>query len=210
MCTSTATSRRCDHDPPVSHVRRVPQNRTRRLVLAGLLAGLLIGAACSNGADDSTGTAADSPDQATSTEAPPTTALSGPPVGAVAQGLRSITPGVCFWPPEDDPGAEDTAVWVVDCAVPHRHEILDVIRYDGPVAREGRFPGSSVIEDWANEQCYARFEPFVGSPWTRSELDLYSWWPSAASWDRADRSVICVVFDPSDEVVTSSFRDTQR
>jgi len=146
----------------------------------------------------------------TTTEAPPTTALSGPPVGAVAVGLRSIEAGACFWPPEDDPGAEDAAVWVVDCSVPHRHEVLDVIRYDGPVAREGRFPGSSVIQDWAEEQCAARFEPFVGIPWTRSELDLSMWWPNAASWDRADRSVICVVFDPSDEVNTASFRDSRR
>jgi hypothetical protein len=183
-----------------------PRPGARRRILAaavGVVA--LVGAAsCSGGEGASTST------ETTTTEAPPTTALSGPPVGAVAEGLRSIDAGACFWPPEDDPEAEDAAVWVVDCSVPHRHEVAEVIRYDGPVAREGRFPGSSVIQEWAEEQCAARFEPFVGTPWTRSELDLARWWPNAASWDRADRSVICVVFDPSEEVSTGTFRGSRR
>ncbi len=177
-----------------------------RSAAVGVVAAVLVVAtACSARESGSSTTTED-----LTTTTPPTTALSGPPVEAIAEGLRSVRPGQCFWPPRDDPGAEDAAVWIVDCSTPHRHEVLDVLVYDGPVGDEGRYPGSAIIQEWADEQCVARFEPFVGLPWSRSELDLMMWWPSAASWDRADREVVCAVFDPTGEYTTGSFRDRQR
>lgn len=174
-------------------------------VRVGLLAVIVAAAACSADESATTTTVGDA-----TTTAPPTTALSGPPADAVAEGLRSVRAGQCFWPPRDDPGAEDTAVWIVDCSTPHRHEVLDVLVYDGPVGDEGRYPGSAFIQEWADERCVERFEPFVGLPWSRSELDLMMWWPSAASWERADREVVCAVFDPTGEYTTGSFRDRRR
>src|SRR5690606_31384219 len=97
-----------------------PGARLAGLVLACCLVAL---AACS-GADDEGG------DGSTTTTAPAaagaTTAPAGPPPGATEAGLRDLEVGNCF-DLVDDPVAADRAVWLLDCAEPHSHEVYDVI-----------------------------------------------------------------------------------
>ena len=192
------------------HRRRRPRSRIAGPTISALAAGLVIAtSACSAGGDSPT-SASTTADQNEITTAPSTTAPAGPPIGAVAEGLRSIQAGQCYVPPKDDPDAEDVAVWIVDCGMPHSHEVADVVTYDGPVGKGGRYPGSGFIQEWADEACAARFEAFVGSPWTRSDLELEMWWPSPDSWDRSDRRVICAVFDPTGDTTTVSYRGSKR
>ena len=170
-----------------------------------LLVGCLLAVtACSGGGDEGG-------ERTTTTTAPAgdagaVTAPAGPPPGATEAGLRDLEVGNCF-DLVDDPVAADRAVWLLDCAEPHTHEVYDVVEYEGEGAGGGMpYPGVPVVQNWSEEQCYARFEGFVGTRWTLSELEIEVWWPSEESWDLMDRSVICTVFSPSGDPLTGTQR----
>ncbi|MFZ4517784.1 MAG: septum formation family protein [Microthrixaceae bacterium] len=173
-----------------------------RPVVAALAVAALAG--CSGGGGGPTTTAA------TSTTRPaPSSVPAAPPAGAVPTGLRDLAPGQCFLLPRGDTQAEDRAVWVVDCREVHTHEVVDVVTYAGPVARGGGYAGTSPVQDWSEAACYDRFEPFVGAPWTRSDLDIEVWWPSQESWGRGDRKVVCTVFPEDGSAVSGSRRGSK-
>jgi len=154
--------------------------------------------ACSGGDDDTTPT--------TTTTQAATTTTTGIPVDAEATGLRDLEVGQCFELPRDDPGAEDRAVWVLSCTDPHTHEVYAVLTYDGTAPKGGAYPGATVVQDWAEQSCYAGFEAFVGEAWTASDFDIETWWPSAESWARRDRTVICTTYPSSGGRTTGTAR----
>jgi hypothetical protein len=164
---------------------------------------LAVLSACSGDGEDGGGDGT-----TTAPEARPgaTTAPAGPPPGATEAGLRDLEVGNCF-DLVDDPVAADRAVWLLDCAEPHSHEVYDVVEYEGEGAGGGMpYPGVAVVQNWSEDQCYQRFEGFVGTRWTLSELEIEVWWPSAESWDLMDRSVICTVFSPTGDPLTGTQR----
>ena len=185
---------------PLPAALRRPGARRAARLLAGAL--LVLGACSGDGGDSATTTTA------TPAAGPAaTTAPAGPPPGATEVGLRELEVGDCF-DLVDDPMAADRAVWLLDCAEPHTHEVYDVLDYEGEGAGGGEpYPGVPVVQNWAEEQCYARFEGFVGTRWTLSELEIEVWWPSEESWDLMDRSVICTVFSPTGDPLTGTQRD---
>ena len=190
--------------PPTGPARTPARPGPTALVgpIALVVAALVLAVACSSG-DSSSGT--------TTTTAPRTTTTTGgPPAGATEQGLRSLEVGQCFDLPKDDPEADDRAVWVVQCTDPHTHEVYDLVRYEGPVLKGGGYAGTAAVQDWAEQACFGRFEAFVGIPWTRSSLEIETWWPSEESWGRGDRTVICTVFPESGGATAGTQRGTKR
>lgn len=182
--------------------RRSPAGRGGHAITVAVIAVIVVLAASACSSDDTATTTT------TTTEATTTTAA-GPPAGATEQGLRSVEIGQCFDLPQDDPGAEDRAVWVVNCADPHTHEVFDIVTYEGPVLKGGGYAGTAAVQDWAEQACYGRFEAFVGVPWTRSTLEIETWWPSQESWGRSDRSVICTVFPETGGNTTGTQRGSK-
>ena len=152
----------------------------------------------------------DAPATTTSTTEAATTTSAGLSASAEAVGLRDLSIGQCFDLPRDDPEASDRAVWVVPCADPHTHEVYSVVAYEGPTVKGGAYPGTAVVQDWAEQTCYAGFEAFVGRPWTESSYDIESWWPSQESWGRRDRDVICTTFPTDGSHSTGSAAGTKR
>lgn len=166
---------------------------------------LLVGG-CSG--DDGDGAAGEDQVSTTSTM-PATTAPPGRPEGAVEVGFRDLETGQCFDPIEDS-RVDELAVWVLDCELPHTHEVYDVVTYEGEGAGPGTsYPGVATVQDWAEQTCFDRFEEFVGVRWTMSELDIAVWWPSEDSWARADRSVICTVMSDSGDQLSGTRRDSR-
>lgn len=159
--------------------------------------------ACSGGSDRAASTT-------TTTTKVTTTMAPALPAGATAAGLRDLQTAQCFDLPKDDPGALDRAVWVLPCTDPHTHEVTEVIPYGGPVVKGGGYPGTAVVQDWAEQACFARFEAFVGKPWTTSSFEIQTWWPSEESWGRSDRKVICTVFPSDGSHTTGSARAAKR
>lgn len=170
------------------------------------LCGAAVVTACSGGDD---GAASDTT-APTTTAVVETTAPAGRPAGAVETGLRDLGVGQCF-DTIDDPAVDDLAVWVVDCEQPHGYEVYDVVTYEGEGAGRGTdYPGSAVVQDWAEQACFDRFEAFVGVRWTISELDISVWWPSEESWARADRTVICTAMSDTGDRLTGTQRGLNR
>ncbi len=176
---------------PAPPPRRV---RTAATVVALLVAVTTLGA-CGGGSSSASTTS-------TSTTSTTTTDPDAPPAGAVAKGLNSLQVGQCFLPVTGNDAAEDRAVWVVDCSDPHLYELYERLKYSGPGAASSGFPGATAVQNWSEQECFDKFESYVGVPWTRSDLEIQTWWPSIQSWGKPDRTVLCAV-TPADGGLTT-------
>jgi hypothetical protein len=166
------------------------------LLLGLALLGLLASACSSGDADD-----AEAIVETTSTTADgtTTTTVGGAGTGTAAEGAEDISVadlevGTCF----DDPAfaAQDTSTVTetteVQCFDPHDAEVFAVVRYTQGPADE--YPGEEAVQEYANDQCFDRFEDFVGTPYVESQLDIATLWPTEDSWDDGDREATCAVF----------------
>lgn len=81
---------------------------------------------------------------------------------------------------------------VVDCELPHDAEVFAVVRQGD--ADDAEFPGEDALRDQADEECFSRFEDFVGIAYEESVLDIATLWPTEGAWEDGDRTITCVVF----------------
>ncbi len=100
--------------------------------------------------------------------------------------------------------AEVETLPVIDCAIPHTHEIYRTIVYD----LKDVYPGLEELEAFARVECLEAFETFVG----RSQFDSalsYTWLvPTLDGWNSEDdRDVLCVLRDRDGDVLVGSMRD---
>ena len=79
-----------------------------------------------------------------------------------------------------------STVPVVDCDTPHDSEV-----YASVIMDDGDYPGVDATVAFADEQCLARFESFVGIPTTESRYGYGMLYPTAQSWAGGDREVLC-------------------
>lgn len=100
---------------------------------------------------------------------------------------------------------EVTTVRAVPCAEEHTDEIFAAVAI--PDAED--YPGNDAIREFADDECYQRFEQFVGLPWENSELDYGYLGPTETSWDDGDREILCTVGDPR-RPVTGTLEDADR
>lgn len=101
----------------------------------------------------------------------------------------SISVGDCF----DDVGEDEVSeLPLVDCAEEHDYEVFDEFE----IHDDGDFPGTTAMEDLADERCSELFEDFVGIPLEDSILNVATLSPTADTWDNGDRTVSCMVTNP--------------
>lgn len=86
----------------------------------------------------------------------------------------------------------------VNCNEPHQAEIYEVL--DHPDS--SNYPGGQLIADWAEPQCYSRFESYTGVAYPDSALEFNYLYPTAQGWRDGDREVICYLFDASGDDLT--------
>ncbi|WP_091226178.1 DUF2510 domain-containing protein [Microbacterium sp. 3J1] len=78
----------------------------------------------------------------------------------------------------------------VPCDQPHTDEVYLI--FDAP---DGEFPGDDQLQSIASERCESAFGEFVGVPYADSQLDMYWFVPTEASWNRMrDRGIQCIAF----------------
>ena len=81
----------------------------------------------------------------------------------------------------------------VDCLRPHDGEVYAT--YFHPADGTTPYPGGPEMERWANINCHAGFEPFVGRPFEESELFIGTIRPTEETWLAGPhREVICYVY----------------
>jgi len=146
----------------------------------------------------------------TSTAAPTTTTLV--PRGILSR-LDQVLPGQCF-DPLPDRDQRPYAVLAIPCEQPHRNEIFDRITYRGdsgrPASRGAPYPGETAVRIMAEQACYSRFETWMGLPWTASDFDIETWYPSATSWTAGDRSITCTAMEFRGRPTKGSVRGAKR
>ena len=98
---------------------------------------------------------------------------------------------VCMQVTEDLP-PEVEQLPIIDCDVPHTHEIYATPELD----ENAVFPGLDALNEFAQVECLEAFEPFVGTSPFDSSLS-YTWLvPTLGSWnEKDDREVLCVLAD---------------
>ena len=128
--------------------------------------------------------------------------------------LAKDGPGTCINAPPTL-GPEVKKIPTVDCSVAHTHEIFAVVRYvetvNGQPKATDLFPGLDALDAFAERECIAKFELYVGVSAFDSTL-TFSWLtPTLASWNGSskDRQVICVLGKFDGSTLDRSMQDTK-
>lgn len=95
---------------------------------------------------------------------------------------------------------------VVDCAAEHTHEVFATVSDE----TDDVYPGMSALEAFAERECYARFEDYVGINPFDSTLSITWIVPSLDGWnDQDDRDVLCVLADREGTPLTGSAKGSK-
>jgi hypothetical protein len=111
--------------------------------------------------------------------------------------------GTCF---DDTDETEVSSVPEVDCSEPHDNEVFAVFDYTA----SDTFPGSSAMNDAAQELCVAEFEAYVGLSYPESALEVFPITPTQGSWDNGDREIICALYNLDLSKLTGSMQGAAR
>lgn len=155
-------------------------------------------AGCSSTDDAAPDSASTSTSDAVESTTPPITEPDTLPESAVLTSIFDLNARDCFTL-VDDRSADDKAVWLVPCEVPHDGQVITELDYAGPTGESNTYAGEQAVREAAEAACIDTFEPFVGVRWTVSSLELLTFWPSAESWRTGDTQVICAVVRNSSE-----------
>lgn len=166
----------------------VSTRRQRASGAPALLVGIaLVLAACGANGPDST----DEPPPAGSDGASSPGASASPP-GEMTS-VFDLERGDCFSVDRE----QIDAVPVVDCAEPHEYEAFAV--FDHTAGDGEPYPGNRELVDYADGECRAPFEEFVGIDYGSSIWLITSLTPSAETWADGDREIVCTLTQEDDD-----------
>jgi Septum formation len=111
-----------------------------------------------------------------------------------------LQPTMCVRSTDDE--APD--IPVVDCRAEHESEVMALIDLGGG----DRYPGDEAIEAQGEVACRAAFADYVGLGYDESRLELDFWWSDTTGWEDGERTLVCLVEDPSQGMVSSALRGT--
>lgn len=126
--------------------------------------------------------------------------------GGTDTSVFRMRPGDCFDDPS--PGRQLRQVDVTPCAQPHDNEVFGTVEH--PAAGDVGFPGHDAIVAHAEQACPAPFAEYVGLAYDQSRFSLFPIVPSAESWAKGDRQIICALYDNEAGKITGSVRGTAR
>jgi hypothetical protein len=118
--------------------------------------------------------------------------------------VYSVRVGDCFQDPEGILQVESLEVAdieAVPCSSPHDNEAYHLFNI-----ASGPWPGETAIFNEADQECFGKFEPFVGQEYTSSRLEFSYLYPTEQSWGDGDREIVCFLFDVNLERLSGSMR----
>ena len=138
--------------------------------------------------------------------------VENPPGGRLESAQRSagFKPRQCYTVDGFAAGQalEPTQLHAIACTAPHRLEVDAVLQH--PAAASIAFPGEDALASFADDQCLAQFEGYVGQSYEQSSLDIADIRPTAKSWKAGDRNVVCLVYDQDFSDLTASVEGSRR
>jgi hypothetical protein len=164
------------------------------------MASILFLAACS-GTGSPELSSAESADE--SVMAAASQAAASDPAGEMVSAF-DLEVGDCFDTP--DPTLVEE-VERIDCASWHTYEIYAAVLHSG--GNDDPFPGDEPLATFAEDECIAAFEPFVGLDYDSSELFIFYLHPTEETWQIGDREVLCSVY-LEDEPLVGSMEGSER
>lgn len=106
--------------------------------------------------------------------------------------VMSLQVGDCFNDPEN---LEDVVynVAAVPCNEAHDSEVFAVASVAAAFPRA--FPGQDALWEYSYDVCSGSpFDSYVGTPYSDSSLEVFSFTPTQESWDEGDREFVCALF----------------
>jgi hypothetical protein len=103
---------------------------------------------------------------------------------------------------------EPTQLLPIACDAPHRLEVDAVLQHPSP--RSIEYPGADALASFADDQCLAQLADYVGQTYELSSLDIADIRPTEKSWNRGDRTVVCLVYDQDFSDLTASVKGSRR
>ena len=105
-----------------------------------------------------------------------------------------------------DPSAEEISdVTAKPCTVAHEFELF----WTGSMP-EGDYPSQTAFESFFQTHCVGGFQPYVGTGYLDSKLDIYWLTPLEETWNDGDRSIQCAIYDPENSQLTGSVKAAAR
>lgn len=93
----------------------------------------------------------------------------------------------------------------VPCSEPHAHEVYAAHDLPGTA-----YVGTTAVTAIADAQCLGSFAAFAGIDYFTSVLTYSYLYPTEESWAAGDRTVVCLVSDPTAPATTGSLAGTAR
>jgi hypothetical protein len=105
-------------------------------------------------------------------------------------GVFDVQVGDCLVEPSGEGNIEEFET--LPCEDTHDLEVFALV--DHPDESSADYPGEASITDWGGEECYQRFEGYVGASWESSlDLNYFFVYPSEDAWSQGERELICSV-----------------
>ena len=101
----------------------------------------------------------------------------------------------------DDGKRQVGSVEVVDCEVPHQHEV-----YNNYKITLSTFPDSSTMQSQIQTACYSSFEDYVGKSYDESQYEASTLTPTEKSWAQGDRTITCTLVTKDNSLITGSLK----
>ena len=114
-----------------------------------------------------------------------------------------LTVGTCF----DANDSDFETVDAVPCTAEHEYEVFLVTDYEGGSGDE--YPGDDALDEFADQACEGTaFDRYVGSSYASSRYYATALIPSENTWEAGDREIVCMLYDPNDDALTDSARNS--
>jgi hypothetical protein len=116
--------------------------------------------------------------------------------------LENLAVGNCFNAEEAE---EISSVEARDCDEPHRFEVVHVVDWPNP---DDPYPNLDAQDAFLVTECGPAFASYVGTEYLASSLELWIYSPPEEGWSQGDHEFVCAVYDPADNELDSSVRDS--
>jgi len=186
----------------MNSARQVNLARAGKAVSAAAFALVLAGCGASGSAENDEPKTSESPAAASASPEAETVADEAEEVSAETVDAVDLKVGDCL---VDDPGEEEIAdVDVLPCTQPHDSEVYAAMDIDA-----GAYPGEEAVDTMAQEFCLAEFQPYVGTDYSVSALDVGYLTPTPTSWTLGnDREILCTVYRVDGEKLSTSVKNS--